>query len=433
MIDLIDTSCLLSVAPIVGAALASAAPSLLDSVTGSATNGFLSGIGSFANTLTGGVLGKIGGLFGFGGNNSSKEAQRNREFQYKLFRENQDWQAAQAELAYNRQLEYTDKINAYNSPINQRKLLKRAGYNPNLAMSGAAGVAQASGQSAPQASGGSVPSGAMGNPVGDAVMSAQINQINSQSAVNNAQAHFLNSQTKGQDISNDTAQLWYRIYQIKGEKHYDAEINDLLSDASLKGSQTIVQNSIASLNRDELFNMRPRQRDNLIADTVIKQCQPLIMQLQAAKTEKEIDQIVQQMRLSLTLTMAQVNLFGAQASNQRSQSRLNGVMADNWSDGGVLWRQANVSTYGNALTNKFNEFMYKNKRKYFESIGDKFIDAVIDELDIRSSHNGARIRNAWGDSAGTAWMIFDELKSMLPAGNPAPYNSPFSFPNPYGF
>lgn len=137
--------------------------------------------------IGGALIGGVGNLLGFGSQaatnkNNMKIAQMNNQFN-----------AAEAEK--NRKFQ-TDTINAqneYNTAANQRKRLEAAGYNPYLAQSGQAGVAQGASASGSQAQ-------SAGNPQMQAYK-PDFSSIGS-TIQSMSQSELLGSQKRNQDIKN---------------------------------------------------------------------------------------------------------------------------------------------------------------------------------------------------------------------------------------
>ena len=80
----------------------------------------LSSVGGFASSLIGGIGGAI-------------TARKNRKLARELAQKQQDFQAAEAEKAYQRDIAMWERQNAYNAPSAQMQRLIDAGLNPNLA------------------------------------------------------------------------------------------------------------------------------------------------------------------------------------------------------------------------------------------------------------------------------------------------------------
>lgn len=92
-------------------------------------------------------LSSVGGLASsvIGGIGSAIQARKNRKLARELAQKQQDFQSAEAEKAFQRNVEMWNKQNAYNTPAAQMARLEAAGLNPNLAYgtlgSSAAGAA----------------------------------------------------------------------------------------------------------------------------------------------------------------------------------------------------------------------------------------------------------------------------------------------------
>ena len=80
----------------------------------------LSNVGGFASSVIGGI-------------GSAIQARKNRKLARELAQKQQDFQSAEAEKAYQRNIDMWNKQNAYNSPAAQMARLEAAGLNPNLA------------------------------------------------------------------------------------------------------------------------------------------------------------------------------------------------------------------------------------------------------------------------------------------------------------
>lgn len=94
-------------------------------------------------------LNLAGGLISstFGARQQWKYQQRQNAWNAEQVAKQNAWNAQQAQVAYQRQIQFYNMQNDYNSPINQIARLRAAGVNPNLAYSN--GVIQNVGSSAP--------------------------------------------------------------------------------------------------------------------------------------------------------------------------------------------------------------------------------------------------------------------------------------------
>lgn len=199
---------------------------------------------------------------GFSAVTGSNLNKKNRRF-YEEQREKQnEFNAQQAQFAYERQRELLQYMNEYDSPFNQMQRYKAAGINPALAVSNisAAGT-NASG--VPAASGGEAPAYSVSNPMSQ--VSSDLSQIASIFAnlkVQTAQAANLNADTekKGSEKKNldadtvlkdsqkaaveaSTKEVLQRIEDLnpKIAKKLGAEFDKLISDINNSSQLTLAQ------------------------------------------------------------------------------------------------------------------------------------------------------------------------------------------------
>lgn len=85
---------------------------------------FGSGLGGVSSAVSS-VVGGIG---------SAIQARKNRKLARELAQKQQDFQSAEAEKAFQRNIQMWERQNAYNSPSAMMQRLEQAGLNPNLAM-----------------------------------------------------------------------------------------------------------------------------------------------------------------------------------------------------------------------------------------------------------------------------------------------------------
>lgn len=94
------------------------------------------GIGSFAGSALGGLGSLVSGAYG----KQKRLQSRQYEFQRLLNQQMAGINREAAEIAYSRQLDFWNKQNEYNSPLNQARLREAAGLNP-YALNGTLGGA----------------------------------------------------------------------------------------------------------------------------------------------------------------------------------------------------------------------------------------------------------------------------------------------------
>ena len=93
-------------------------------------------LSSFLNSSAGGAaLGTAGNIIGstLGASNQWKYQQRQNAWSERMMQQQNAWNQQNAATAYQRQIEFYNMQNDYNSPLNQIARLRSAGINPNLA------------------------------------------------------------------------------------------------------------------------------------------------------------------------------------------------------------------------------------------------------------------------------------------------------------
>lgn len=177
-----------------------------------------------ANILTGGIVNGIMGLFGGSGKAEKRQYQHEKEMM--ALQNKYNMQAAEKSMEYaktmnqinfEQQNQMFDKQAQWNSAEQQKQRLKEAGLNPALMY----GIGSEGGSSV--SSGGGTGSGVQGvsNPGTQAVMMGlQAKSIESQIALNNAQASKINAETEKTEketkkTSAETESVWSGIELLK--------------------------------------------------------------------------------------------------------------------------------------------------------------------------------------------------------------------------
>lgn len=153
-----------------------------------------------ANMLTGGIVNGIMGLFG--GSNKAEQRQYQHEKEMMALQNKYNTQAAAQSMEYaktmnrinfEQQNQMFDKQAEWNSPEQQKERLKEAGLNPGLMY----GIGGEGGSSVSSGGGTGSEVQGVGNPGTQAVMMGlQAKSIESQIALNNAQASKINAETE---------------------------------------------------------------------------------------------------------------------------------------------------------------------------------------------------------------------------------------------
>ena len=160
------------------------------------TNVLKGGVGNGLNSLT-------GGLINFGGSVGANAISASQQWKYQ--QKQNAWEEQQATTAYNRQLDFWNKQNEYNTAANQVERLKEAGINPAQAAGGSSlETVGATAPSVPQASSSSVST----QPISFDSGSYSNSFASSMNAladydVKKANAHKTDSEAQAQDIDNE--------------------------------------------------------------------------------------------------------------------------------------------------------------------------------------------------------------------------------------
>lgn len=177
-----------------------------------------------ANALTGGLVNGIMGLFG--GNKRAEQRQYQHEKEMMALQNKYNTQAAAQSMEYaktmnrinfEQQNQMFDKQAEWNSPEQQKQRLKEAGLNPGLMY----GIGGEGGSSVSSGGGTGSEVQGVGNPGTQAVMMGlQAKSIESQIALNNAQASKINAETEKTEketekTSAETESVWSGIELLK--------------------------------------------------------------------------------------------------------------------------------------------------------------------------------------------------------------------------
>lgn len=373
----------------------------------------------------GSLISSIGGLI---------TRNSDRKFQQRLMREQNNFNAQEAEKSYQRQVEMFNMQNQYNSPANQRQLYQAAGFNPNLAMSGSAGTAAATGaSSAPQASSGTAPDVRSQNPMAALGDFAGIVSSLSQAKLNESKANNLNSQTQGQDLNNRYQTFINELQQKYGEKDFLSQMHNRDYQTAMYDSQTALNDALRDgqkitnqLSDFELKYMSPAQLGVFVADEQLKIIQADLARADAAKSRAEAEEIYRLLPLKLQYIAAGIWELRTQAMMNMSSARLNNANSALLEEGGYLsdlykWQGTTESWLSESAMydakSKGLEFDFQNKQ--FEKFGDTWLRQL--ELQLENNDNELRLeqdyyRYIWkgGDGFGRPKSIRHLLRLFGP-------------------
>lgn len=179
-----------------------------------------------ANMLTGGLVNGIMGLFG--GSNKAEQRQFEHEKEMMALQNKYNTQAAAQSMEYaktmnrinfEQQNQMFDKQAEWNSPEQQKQRLKEAGLNPSLMY----GIGGENGSSVSSGGGTGSEVQGVGNPGTQAVMMGlQAKSIESQIALNNAQASKIDAETEKTEreivkTGAETEGIWSGIELLKAK------------------------------------------------------------------------------------------------------------------------------------------------------------------------------------------------------------------------
>ncbi len=389
-------------------------------------------------SAAGGIISSIGGL-----------ATRNsdRKFQQRLVNQQNEFNAQEAEKSYQRQVEMFNMTNEYNSPANQRKLYEEGGFNPNLAMSGAAGTVASSGSSAaPQASSGSAPQTQSQNPLAVFGDIAGIMSSLSQSKVNDAEtakimeeAKMIKEQTAGQKLLNDNQEVYNGIFKDLGRISYEIDMNKADAERAYFDQMRHTSRMEERLKEFDLSNIKPMQVADYGAKIQVEQSQDFLNRMLAAKTKQEKELLVKEFALKCAIGYSTIAAEYARAKSESSQAGYYESLAKNtdlmsglYKPGGLMSRfynkQIDLSESQRNL-NYWTGLSAEAKGSFdnysYSTLGGYYIDAVKQELILRA-------KKAQVNSTDT-YMILDGLKEyvypLIPFVAPMQYqNVPATMP-----
>lgn len=325
-------------------------------------------MGIFGNLISGG-LGILGNKF----NNDAiaKENERNRQ-----------WQSEQATIAFNRQRQLTKEQNEWNSYKNQRKLMEQAGYNPNLMVSGTAGVAQSnSSTNAPQANTPvtGMPSSVMSPEVINTLANASL--LDSERRKNDAETGRINQDTINARLDAIGKDLENNFLKQFGKLKWELQLNQLSADAAFKDSQRWLNVENEKLTNFIRTVSSPVELGRVLADTFRIQADTDLKKADAAKSETEAWSIVKNVGFTGLVAASTASANWAQAGYYNQ-------MTANIRPGGVEWNlKANQSWMYKKMGQNFHsnalntDFIRRRSEWAFKAFADPFKAYMLNYLD----------------------------------------------------
>lgn len=263
------------------------------------------------------IIGVLGGAASNAMNNAAiaRENRRNRDFAHN-----------EAILAHERQMQLQADQNNWNSPANQRRLLKEGGYNPNALFDGGATSISSGSVNGAQASN---PSTFAPQSIMDPSSIAQLVTAFSNAKLNDAQAKvydkqadLVGSQTLGQNLQNAYDYVRNSLFNQYGELQIKTGLNEQDSRTALNDAERLLIRTQQSLNIDELVTQRPLQAARQVADTFVANTQGELNEILQIKNKTERELSLKRFDLEVSIAAAAIARDYATAYNQRIQGDL---------------------------------------------------------------------------------------------------------------
>lgn len=374
-----------------------------------------------SGNMWGAIAGAASGILGLFGNKKNNDAIAAEN------EKNRQWQAEQATIAFNRQRQLTKEQNEWNSYKNQRKLMEEAGYNPNLMVSGTAGVSQSnSSTNAPQANTPvtGMPSSVMSPEVINTLANASL--LDSERRKNDAEINLIGSQNINQQLQNfyDTV----RNNSAELEKKLDLGLKEI--SITLSSSQVSLNKILEDLNRYDLNNLKPAQVNNILADTVAKETQAGLNRALEAKTKSDQELSWKQYSLQTGLIFSVIAVNRANAAylgQKRINESVGGVLHNLWGMQSFTSHQQGRMFGANTSMTYFERDKAKN---LFESLRGNFVKYLNTYYNVA----GSRLSTFRTDTDNVFYNVFSTALNVggITLGNkflspslPSPASSPF--------
>lgn len=324
----------------------------------------------------------------------SQENERQRQYMSELANRQNQWN-----------LEQWNRENAYNSPSNKMKLLREAGLNPDLMYGQGAGSLQAA--SSPQLTAGEAGPTMDYSKFMPNLELSSIAQNMANARLMNAQAEKVNSETKGQELTN--------FYQSVLNKYIDEEKRQHITlqygEITLKGQMS--EQMAAQVN---LLNKQGEQLDQVIKESNKRiekmdndmQLDWLRYYLDAAETKElirkisaEADLTEEQARMYVAKTQAEINGINADVAYKACLgNKANAETRKTWAETRTVWQRNKHDKVMFAIeeedTPMLNDAkaaaLYGQSAKDGVTILESFLDGDTHEVDTEYQGRDARGR-----------------------------------------
>lgn len=239
---------------------------------------------------------------------------------YRMFREGQQFSHDEAALSFQRQRQLINEQNEYNSYSNQRSLMEAAGYNPNMLVGSTAGTATSSSSTnAPQAAQPS-PIAMQAARLDLAGQFAQVQSALADAKLKDVQVSQVLENTQGQKLQNDYQSIANDLYSRYGDIERTLGISSMEITNSLNKAQTDLTEVSAKLAQYDLNTMKPQEFLKLSADTLVSQVMSEYYDTLRRRTEQGIDLDKQQMELEAKKVAIQLAVGMATCSKLYSEA-----------------------------------------------------------------------------------------------------------------
>lgn len=291
---------------------------------------------SGANMLTGGIVNGIMGLFG--GSKKAEQRQYQHEREMMALQNKYNTQAAAQSMEYaktmnrinfEQQNQMFDKQAEWNSAEQQKKRLKEAGLNPALMY----GIGGEGGSSVSSGGGAGANVQGVGNPGTQAVMMGlQAKSIESQIALNNAQASKINAETEKTEADTGKTKADTRVSIVNADNIVEATKlikEQQLSEQSKRGLNeaeknykirvTALQDALEKLtNAKETESWYISRSIEMETYKLSKEAEKIIKEIEGL----EVDNSVKRKTADMIVEQTKVNIKSTMQSILESQSRV---------------------------------------------------------------------------------------------------------------
>lgn len=396
MTPLNGESCLLQVDPMIGAALISGGSSLL------------------------------GGLFGSSA--SAKEGERQRKWASAENALNRQFQHDEAELSYNRNEQTRIAQNEWNSEPAQVNRMRQAGINPYNALSGLSGSSVTSAGNTASA----------GNAHGSSISYQQRNLdwiraisetglVAAQAYKTRAEANLINSENKGQDLQNAYDEVRNDFQNKYGDDFMRAELGLKRANWNLADSQASLNDALRHLSTYDLLAMKPVERANIIADTLVKDVLPSYYNSAAFKNSTDATLAGKMFGYQVAMALASINRDNAAARSLNSDVPLKSAMGFAYGKLGDMYdsqRLLNLAgidesqsrTRLNNLNYDRGYISYLQEKDYNEKVWQFQMDAFKQSFIKQAAHDQMRNSAVVGKFTAGFFNVLDEMRGFVGFG-----------------